>query len=65
MELMLCYGSGGSGKSTRFYSAKEQLKEEFCLSVSFQTGIDFDSKAAFWNSFGYKLLDTNLMLNFL
>jgi len=59
-SYIMFYGPRACGKSTRVDRAAEQLQDEFCcLNVSFQSGVDFDSKGVFWSSFGKSLCLNN------
>eukprot|EP01128_Nolandella_sp_AFSM9_P007600 TRINITY_DN421_c0_g1_i1.p1 TRINITY_DN421_c0_g1~~TRINITY_DN421_c0_g1_i1.p1 ORF type:complete len:618 (+),score=126.91 TRINITY_DN421_c0_g1_i1:76-1929(+) len=58
-NYVMLYGARASGKTTRAFRAMEQLEDYCCLMVSFQTGIDFDSKKEFWTSFGDSLRGDN------
>eukprot|EP01128_Nolandella_sp_AFSM9_P007604 TRINITY_DN421_c0_g1_i5.p1 TRINITY_DN421_c0_g1~~TRINITY_DN421_c0_g1_i5.p1 ORF type:complete len:618 (+),score=132.83 TRINITY_DN421_c0_g1_i5:76-1929(+) len=58
-NYVMLYGARASGKTTRAFRAMEQLQDYCCLMVSFQTGIDFDSKKEFWTSFGDSLRRNN------
>ncbi|KAL6073763.1 hypothetical protein QOT17_004760 [Balamuthia mandrillaris] len=51
-DFVMFYGPRAASKSTHIEEAKEQLQNELtCLTTSFQVGVDFDNKAAFWESF--------------
>lgn len=61
-KYIMCHAARASGKTTRMEVAIEQLKEEnkyHVLQTSFQSGVDFDTKRMFWNSFGSALKRDN------